>query len=44
VEKGILEENGSQRPKSYKIKNRDIDLEKIIAYAKKERSDSDRSI
>lgn len=44
VEKGILEENGSRRPKSYKIKNRDIDLEEIIAYAKKERSDSDRSI
>ena len=39
VEKGILEENGSQHPKSYKRKNIDIDLEKIIKVTKKERSD-----
>lgn len=30
VEQGILEENGSQRPKSYKRKTMDMDLEKII--------------
>ena len=39
VERNVLEENGSQHPKSYKRKNIDIDLEKIIACAKKERLD-----
>ena len=39
VEKGILEENGSQHPKSYKKKTMDIDLERIITWAKKERLD-----
>ena len=37
VEKGILEENGSQRPKSYKKKTIDLNLEKIINCAKKAR-------
>jgi len=37
VEKSILEENGSQHPKSYKRKVMDIDLDKIINQAKKER-------
>lgn len=39
-----MEENGSQRPKSYKKKNLDMDLDKIITYAEKERSESNRSI
>jgi len=42
VEKGILEENGSQSPKSYKKKTIDMDLEKIIVQAKKERLDLNR--
>jgi len=37
VEKGILEENGSQSPKSYKKKIIDMDLEKIIVQAKEDR-------
>jgi len=42
VKIGILEENGSQRPKSYKRKTIDMDLEKIIVQAKKERLDLNR--
>ena len=33
LEKGILKENGSQRPKSYKLKNSDMNVEKIISKA-----------
>ena len=43
VEKGILEENGSQHPKGYNRKTTDMNLENIITQAKKDRTELNRS-
>ena len=43
AEKNILEENGSQHPKSYRKKDSHLNLEKIIAQEKKERLDLNRN-
>ena len=43
VKKGILEVNGSQHPKNYKKKTQDMNLEKIIVQAKKDRIELNKS-